>query len=660
MWVKTVFAAGVLATYCSASPVAAPHVVHEKRNFLPHGWVKRYEVDGSAELPMRIALTQSNLHQGYDWLMEVSHPESETFGKHWTAEDVANTFAPSKDDSDAVKAWLASAGIDGDRVGKSQSLGWLEFTATVNQAEDLLKTKYHVYEHDETGRPHVACEEYSVPATLKDKIDFVYPTLHFDAKLKVREGSADSIAKREVKPGQSKTPGKPGSGSLPKWNHRFLPHSDIITQLQNCDTQITPWCLRVLYKFPPGFTANPKNSYGIVEYTPQAYVPSDLDLFFNNFSTKQVGQRPTLDSIDGGYAQQNLTGFDYNGESNLDLEYAMTLVYPQKTTLYQVGDTVEGGSFNDFLDAIDGSYCSYEGGDDPTQDAIYPDPYCNGTGAPDCYTGPKNCGGFAATKVISTSYSYNEHDLTPAYEQRQCNEYMKLGLMGVSILYSSGDYGVAGNEGQCINGAGADAPYNNGTGGRFNPSFPGTCPYVTSVGATQVIPGTNILSSRTQPERACETIIYSGGGFSNVFPLPSYQSSAVKKWFSQNPVAYSSSQFNNSQQTRGFPDISANGANYVVAIDGQWALVFGTSASSPTLGSVLTLINEARFNVGKGSIGFVNPTAYAHPEVFNDVTQGGNQGCGTAGFQATAGWDPVTGLGTPNYPKMLALWLGLP
>lgn len=50
----------------------------------------------------------------------------------------------------------------------------------------------------------------------------------------------------------------------------------------------------------------------------------------------------------------------------------MSLVYPQKVTLYQVGDLVEGASFNNFLDAIDGSYCSYEGGDDPTQDAVYP------------------------------------------------------------------------------------------------------------------------------------------------------------------------------------------------------------------------------------------------------------------------------------------------
>ncbi len=385
----------------------------------------------------------------------------------------------------------------------------------------------------------------------------------------------------------------------------------------------------------------------IVEYTPQAYLQGDLDLFFSNFSKRQVQRTPTTDLIDGAVVQTTRESFGFNGESDLDLEYAMTLVNPQKVTLYQVGDLVEGASFNNFLDAIDGSYCSYEGGDDPTQDGIYPDPLPGG------YTGPENCGGFAATKVISTSYGYNEADLTAAYEQRQCNEYMKLGLQGTTILYSSGDNGVAGNGGVCI---APDGTYNDGTSGRFNPSFPPTCPYVTAVGATQIVPNASV----TAPEEACETVIFSGGGFSNVFPLPSYQSAAVKGYFAKTPPPYTSAQYNNSQAVRAYPDISANGANYVVAVDGAFSLVYGTSASSPTVGSILTLVNEARLTFGKGPIGFINPTLYANPGILNDIKRGGNQGCGTPGFTSVKGWDPVTGLGTPNFPKILAKFLSLP
>jgi len=88
--------------------------------------------------------------------------------------------------------------------------------------------------------------------------------------------------------------------------------------------------------------------------------------------------------------------------------------------------------------------------------------------------------------------------------------------------------------------------------------------------------------------------------------------------------------------------------------------VYGTSASCPTFGSVMTLINAARLAVGKGSVGFINPALYANPQMMNDITSGGNQGCGTPGFTAVSGWDPVTGLGTPNFPKMVAYWLLLP
>jgi len=99
---------------------------------------------------------------------------------------------------------------------------------------------------------------------------------------------------------------------------------------------------------------------------------------------------------------------------------------------------------------------------------------------------------------------------------------MKLGLQGVTVVYSSGDYGVAGNGNQCCTYIGCATGHLNpaGTGGAFNPSFPSTCPYITSVGALI-----------TAPEEACQSVIHSGGGFSNVFARPSYQNSAVASYF---------------------------------------------------------------------------------------------------------------------------------
>lgn len=65
-------ATAALAAVAAAAPTApASHVVHEKRDALPRNWVKRSRLEGNVKLPMRVGLTQSNLHKGDDLLMEV-------------------------------------------------------------------------------------------------------------------------------------------------------------------------------------------------------------------------------------------------------------------------------------------------------------------------------------------------------------------------------------------------------------------------------------------------------------------------------------------------------------------------------------------------------------------------------------------------------------
>lgn len=185
------------------------------------------------------------------------------------------------------------------------------------------------------------------------------------------------------------------------------------------------------------------STFGIVEYYPETYLQSDLNAFQNN-SLKElaldtntggipVGTAPKYDPIDGGDFYTASQGFDIQGEPDLDLQYAMDLAWPQQITLLQSGDDgKEAGyfSFNNFLDALDKSYCTYDGGDDPNYDETFPD-----KGG---WNKKEQCGVYTPPSVISTSYSYDEADLSPAYEARQCHEYMKLGLKGVSFLFSSG------------------------------------------------------------------------------------------------------------------------------------------------------------------------------------------------------------------------------
>ena len=80
--------------------------------------------------------------------------------------------------------------------------------------------------------------------------------------------------------------------------------------------------------------------------------------------------------------------------------------------------------------------------------------------------------------------------------------------------------------------------------------------------------------------------------------------------------------------------------------------VAGTSAACPTFSGVIGLLNDLRKSSGKKTLGFLNPWIYQNAAAFNDITSGSNPGCSTQGFPAEKGWDPVTGVGTPNYAAM--------
>ena len=108
------------------------------------------------------------------------------------------------------------------------------------------------------------------------------------------------------------------------------------------------------------------------------------------------------------------------------------------------------------------------------------------------------------------------------------------------------------------------------------------------------------------------------------------------------------------------PDVAAVGDNIAVYDGGEYGLSGGTSASTPIFAAIINRINEERIAIGKSTLGFLNPTLYKHPEILNDITNGTNKACLGLGFNAVKGWDPVTGLGTPNFPKFRELFLSLP
>jgi len=225
--------------------------------------------------------------------------------------------------------------------------------------------------------------------------------------------------------------------------------------------------------------------------------------------------------------------------------------------------------------------------------------------------------------VISTSYGDNEDTVNFDYAVRVNDEFKRAGVRGISLLYSSGDGGVSGGQsGSCTN---------------FVPTFPAGSPYVTAVGGT----------TGSSPETAASL---SSGGFSNYWSRPTYQESFVQTYLKTASNLPDASRFNHTGN--GFPDVSAQAQGFMIVYDGFPSPVDGTSCSSPTFAGIVSLLNDLRIAAGKSPLGFLNPLFYQNPDAFNDITSGNNPGCGTDGFYAAKGWDPVTGLGSPDYQKL--------
>jgi tripeptidyl-peptidase-1 len=345
------------------------------------------------------------------------------------------------------------------------------------------------------------------------------------------------------------------------------------------------------------------------------------------------GTYPQERLIDGAIgATEDTTEFvPIDLEAGLDFDSAWPLIYPQGLVLFQEDDeyyeshsNTYSGFWNTFLDAIDGSYCTYsaygETGDctEPEcLDPVYPDPNPGG------YKGQLQCGVYKPTNVISISYGGSEAGWPDYYMKRQCDEWMKLGLQGTTVVMSSGDSGV-----------GPDECY--GPEGKiFDPDFASSCPYVLSIGSTEWD-----RFDKTAPPTPYEKLnevatarFPSGGGFSNVFGIPSYQRDAVSAYFDQVEHSLAFSGYHHYVENgnfstvaggvyhhggRAYPDVAAVGDRQVVYSNGSWWLVGGTSLSSPVFGAVLNLVNEARLEAGKSTLGFIHPILVKSPPYFHE------------------------------------------
>ncbi|KII95259.1 hypothetical protein PLICRDRAFT_208135 [Plicaturopsis crispa FD-325 SS-3] len=558
----------------------------------PRGWVKQAPAPLDHMIQLRIGLPQPNFHVLEQHLYEVSDPLHERYGAHLSKEEVDDLVAPHPESLDAVMTWLASHGIPESSVARSSASDWITVRVPVSLAQEMLSTTYNVWTHGPSGDAIVRTTSYSLPEDLHAHIDVVQPTTSFARTKGLKSTLHWSSSQEQVL-----------STNLP-------PIVDVAsgsTVDASCNRTITITCLKQLYN-AVGYnsSATNGNQIGITGYLEQFANIADLQLFYKDQRPDALNSSFQFVSVNGG--ENNQTASEAGDEANLDTQFAYGLTFPTPGVFFSTGgqppfipdagtptDTNE--PYTEWLDFI-----------------------LNQTTVP---------------QTISTSYGDDEQTVPFSFAQRVCQDFAQLGARGVSLTFSSGDGGV---------GDGDDDPAtqtcqtNDGRNiTQFIPGFPASCPFVTAVGGTINVPEV--------------AVFFSGGGFSNFFARPSYQDAAVTGFLNALAPGTYAGLFNASG--RGIPDVAAQGDRFRIFLEGSPVSIGGTSASSPTFAGIVSLLNDARLSNGLPPLGFLNPLLYSTGVAgLNDITIGNNPGCGTPGFNATVGWDAITGLGTPNFGKL--------
>ncbi|KAI1743606.1 peptidase S8/S53 domain-containing protein [Xylaria scruposa] len=556
---------------------------------------------GSQLMTLQIDLALDNTGILMEKLKDLATPSSPNYGKWLSKEEVDALFPPTNGASAVVTNWLRSHDVE--RIHEQASS--VKFLASVDTVNRLLNTTFAYY--NVAGSRKLRTTEYSVPEHVAPFVQLIHPTTFFGQTKSHRmpiEDEVDSLMKLKLSAGAD-----------------------------DCKRLITPPCLRTAYNigdYVP--SANSGSWIGFGSFLNESARLEDLHTYQRMFGIPE--QEFTSTVINGGVDNQEREGSHV--EANLDAQFQSAMSYPLPQVQF-----ITGGSppFVPSVTIPDAEHNTNE-------------PYL------EYYSFLLNKTNEELPQVISNSYGDDEQSvpldgqsLLSQYAKRVCDMIGMLGLRGITVLESSGDTGVGA---PCISNDGKKRL-------EFTPGFPASCPFITAVGGTEA----------WAPEIAW---IGSSGGFSNYFARPWYQQDAVDTYLEKRipprTRAYYEPYTNFSG--RAFPDISAHSLspNYLFINSNETGQTGGTSAAAPVIAGVIALLNDARLRAGKPTMGFINPFLYSLESGHLDIEAGKAVGCNGynmqtgglirgggkipwASWNGTLGWDPVTGMGTPDFQKML-------
>lgn len=581
-------------------------------------FVLKSKADPSIPHEVIFAIKQRNLDVLEAEVLERATPGNAKYLKWMTFEEVG-ALVSNPESAQAAIDWLSSHGIEVSWIALRKE--YMKATAPISVWEKLFDTTFYSWadEHPHSINKtisHIRAIHYSLPEEMHAHVDAVFNTVQAPPVInkKYHRLDADAPTKSVFRP-----------------NLRYVREAlDVASKEAGASGTVTTVAyLNAFY----GITSNIGQSslnQSVFETASEYFSQADLAQFQSTYSlTSQA-------AVDiGGFETSSCNNFRNCDEGNLDIQYIMGISQVTVSNYWYVASTSTSNPFVTWI----------------TDLASNPKPPQSNS---------MSWGSIEQQQSTSVLSSFN-------------TEAMKLGAIGVTVTISSGDDGVSNSNCACSNSSGSSVSSWTGagswTGQGYFPNFPASCPYVTALGATMGSGGYPPAVGGT--ELACQSqlggVITSGGGFSTYYAQPSWQQSTVTAYFNGLTAATTPAAGYN-KNGRGIPDMAMLGVYYQVVLGGQLISLFGTSCSSPVTAAMVSLINAARYVQGAGSIGFMNPTLYANPSKFTDVTSGFNNCCAytgstpsqatccQSGFNATAGWDPVTGLGSIQYNEFLSLF----
>lgn len=381
-----------------------------------------------------------------------------------------------------------------------------------------------------------------------------------------------------------------------------------------CSPTTTPDCLAKLYGIDYSAPSNSSIRLGVAGFLEQWASYADLQQQWER-SRPDLAKSEynfTVEFVNGGTNPQDPG--KAGSEANLDMQFGMAVSYPLKAVYYSTGG--RGEKLGSDGKPVEGELDDNE----PYLDLIE---YLLARPDDDL------------PHVLSISYADDEYSVPEPYAKKVCDMFGMLSGRGVSVIAGSGDGGSKGGRNatcRSIDGSNKDMTIS---------TFPASCPWVTSIGA---------VTNGQDPPKGAD---FSSGGFSNFFERPSWQDAAVEGYVKELD-GFLDGYYN--AKMRAVPDISAVGTQYNTIINGQPALLQGTSASTPVFAAMIALINDARVRKGKNVLGWLNEKLYSDKvrEVLQDITTGQSYSCvfsdgsKPGGWPAKTGYDTITGLGVPN------------